>query len=168
MIFYAPGKQSAIGFINGKRQTLLADSILIKDKIAVKFQFAGAKSLFGIQSENTFALDTVAEYDHKLPKSVKPLCSFGNYFLFHNKRIVVIDSLPKSNGAISKLYVDYLWIRHNPKIRITDLTKLYDPGMIIIDGSNSFYRTEKWMAEFRKAGLKAYSLKNSGALVVDL
>jgi competence protein ComEC len=168
MIFYASGKQSAIGFINGKQQTILADSILIKDKIATKFQFAGAKSLFGIQAETAFALDTVAEYDQKLPKTLKPLCSFGNYFLFHDKRIAIIDSLPKSSGAISKLYVDYLWIRHNPKIRITDLTKLYDLGMIIIDGSNSFYRTEKWMAEFTKAGLKAYSLKNSGAYIVEL
>jgi len=168
MIFYVSGKQSAIGFINGKQQIILADSILIKDKIATKFQLAGAKSLFGIQAENTFALDTVADDDQKLPEALKPLCSVGNFFLFHNKRIAIIDSIPKPAGAISKLTVDYLWIRHNPAIRIADLKQLYNPGMIIIDGSNSFYKTEKWLAEFRKAGLKAYSLKNSGAYVVDL
>jgi competence protein ComEC len=168
IIFYASGKQSAIGFINGKQQTLLADSVLVKDKIVNKFQLAGAKFLFGIQSENAFALDTVAEYYQKLPKELKPLYSLGNYFLFHNKRIAIIDSLHKPSGAVSKLYVDYLWIRNNPKIQIADLKQLYEPGMIIIDGSNSYYKTEKWMAEFRKAGLKAYSLKNSGAYVVEL
>jgi len=168
IIFYASGKQSAIGFINGKQQTLLADSVLVKDKIANKFQLAGARTLFGIQSENAFALDTVAKYYQKLSKDLKPLYSLGNYFMFQNKRIAIIDSLPKSGGAGSKLQVDYLWIRHNPKIRIADLKQLYNPGMIIIDGSNSFYKTEKWMKEFRNVGLKAYSLKNSGALVIEL
>jgi hypothetical protein len=45
---------------------------------------------------------------------------------------------------------------------------MYEPGCIIIDGSNSFYKTEKWMAEFKKAGWKAHSVKKSGAYIVDL
>jgi len=168
IIFYSAGKQSALGFVNGEQQTLLADSMLIKDKIANKFQLAGAQNLYGINSGTKFALDTLLETYQNLPKSLNPLQSSGNYFLFHNKRIVIIDSLVKPAGEIPKLTVDYLWIRNNPKLRINDLTKLYKPGMVIIDGSNSFYKTEKWMAELRKAGIKTYGLKNSGAFIVDL
>ena len=168
IIFYSTGKQSAIGFVNGEQQILLADSMLIKDKIANKFQLAGAQNLYGINSDKKIALDTLPETYQHLPKALNPLQSIGNYFLFHNKRIVIIDSLAKPAGEITKLTVDYLWIRNNPKLRINDLAKLYKPGIVIIDGSNSFYKTEKWMAELRKAGLKAHSLKNSGAFIVDL
>jgi len=168
IIFYSTGRQSAIGFINGKHQTLLADSILMQDEIATKFQLTGAKSLYGITLTQALALDTITGSDHKLPKELNPLHIFGNNFLFHTKRIVIIDSLAKYQGEVTKLNVDYLWIRHNPTLRVNDLKKLYQPGLIIIDGSNSYYKTTKWMAEFEKAGLKAYSLKNSGAYVVDL
>jgi len=168
IIFYSAGKQSALGFVNGEQQLLLADSMLIKDKMANKFQLAGTQTLYGIKSAKTFALDTLLETYQKLPKALNPLRSSGNYFLFHNKRIVIIDSLAKPAGEIAKLSVDYLWIRNNPKLRINDLTKLYKPDMVIIDGSNSFYKTEKWMTELRKAGIKTYGLKNSGAFIVDL
>lgn len=168
IIFYSTGKQTAIGIINGKQQTLLADSLLLKDKIAGKFQLDGAKSLYGISKLKSFAIDTVTRNHTTLPASFNPLCSFGNYLLYNNKRIALIDSIPKTSGEFTKLKVDYLVISHNPKIRITDLQKLYQPELIIIDGSNSAYKTDKWLAECEKAGLKAYSVKDEGAYIVDL
>jgi hypothetical protein len=88
--------------------------------------------------------------------------------LFFDKRIALIDSIPKPTGNCFKLKVDYLVIRNNPKLRINDLQRLYQPGLIIFDGSNSFYKTEKWITDTQKAGLKSYSIKNQGALIVDL
>lgn len=167
IIFYSTNKQSAIGFINGKQQILLADSMLLKDKIALKFQLDGAKSLYGFSTANNFALDTLADYQSSR-KNLTALLNNGNNFMFHNKRIVLIDSLPNVSGKCAKLKVDYLVIRNNPKIKISNLKQLYQPECVIIDGTNSFYKTEKWMAEFKKAGLRAYSLKNSGAYIVDL
>ena len=168
IIFYSAGKQTALGFLNGQQQTLLADSALIKDKIAKKFQLDGAKALYGITKGNSIAIDTVVENRRALAQGKYSLSGIGNYFLYHNKRLAVIDSIPKTSGKCKKLKVDYLVIRHNPKFRITDLQKLYEAGIIIIDGSNSIYKAEKWIAEFKKAGLKAYSVKTSGAYVVDL
>lgn len=167
IIFYSANKQSAIGFINGEQQILLADSVLLKDKTAMKFQLDGARSLYGLATSNSFALDTIAEYQ-SARKDLIVLRGNGNKFLFHNKRIVIIDSLPTVKGKCTKLKVDYLVLRKNPKLRITDLQQLYQPEYVIIDGTNSFYKTEKWMTEFKKAGLKAYSVRNSGAYVVDL
>jgi len=163
IIFYSSGKQSAIGFINGEQQTLLADSVLLNDKTVKKFQFDGAGALLGITAVKAVALDTVAD--------IKETLSFRNLgynFFFHNKRIALIDSIPRAEGECAKLKVDYLVIRHNPRFRVSDLTKLYSPGLIIIDGSNSVYKSEKWMAEFKKAGLNTYSIKQNGAYTVDL
>jgi competence protein ComEC len=168
IIFYSAGKQTALGFLNGQQQTLLADSALIKDKIANKFQLDGAKALYGITKVNSIAFDTVTENQLSPSQEKYSLLSIGNYFLYQNKRIAVIDSIPKTSANSRKLKVDYLVIRHNPKFLIKDLQKLYEAGIIIIDGSNSTFKAEKWIAECKKAGLKAYSVKNSGAYVVDL
>jgi len=168
IIFYSTGKQTSIGFINGKMQTLVADSLLIRDEKANKFQLDGARLLFGISAASAIALDTVTENYKRLPETLAPLYSLGGNFLFHNKRIILLSNIPEPKGNYRKLNVDYLLIRHNPKFRLDYLTALYNPGVIIFDGSNSIYKTEKWISECEKAGIKAYSIKNSGALVVDL
>ncbi len=168
IIFYSSNKQSSIGFINGENQILLADSLLLSDKIATKFQLDGARNLYGFSTESKYALDTLAGLGKCLKKGENALCSLGNKLLFHNKRIVIIDNLPEVKGTFAKLKVDYLVIANNPKLRINVLKQLYDPECIIIDGSNSYYRTKKWMAELRKAGLPVYSVKDSGAYIVDL
>jgi len=168
IIFYSAGKQSAIGFIRGKQQTLLADSMLIKDKAANKYQLDGARSHFGITKVNAYALDTLNKKYHPLPEDLHPLFSLGNYLFYRNKRIAVLDNMTKTDGACARLKLDYLVITNNPKMHISDLEKLYQPGLILIDGSNSLYKTRKWMAECQKAGLKAYNIKDAGAYQVDL
>ena len=168
IIFYSVNKQTAIGFIDGVQQILLADSMLLKDATALKFQLDGAKPLYGLATVYAYALDPVTGYNQKLSKEFTTLRSRGNTFLFHNKRIAIIDSLPKVNGVSKKLKVDYLVIRNNPKFRIQDLLSLYQPGLILLDGSNSFYKTEKWLAEFKKSGLNVHSIKKSGAYIVEL
>ncbi len=168
IIFYAAGKQSALGFIHGTKQVLIADSILISDSKAMKFQIDGSRTLYGIHALSVSAIDTLAGERPETFKSTGPLFTLGRNFIFHNKRLAIIDSLPQVHGNVKKLVVDYLWIRGNPRLRIADLQKLYQPGLIIVDGSNSYYKAEKWMAGFKKAGLRAWNLKQSGAYVVSL
>jgi hypothetical protein len=134
----------------------------------MKFQVDGSRTLYGIQAVSVSAIDTLSGGNTKYFTSIGILNTIGSNFIFHNKRVAIIDSLPQVRGNIKKLAVDYLWIRGNPRLRIADLQKLYEPGLILIDGSNSYYKAEKWMAELKKAGLKTYNLKQSGAYVVSL
>ncbi len=169
IIFYSTGRQSAIGFIQGRRQLLLADSILINDKKARKFQLNGAADLFGTSGISPVAIDTV---DHRSTNRITafiPVYTKGTNFMFGHKRISVIDSisLPDFENK-PKLKVDFLVIRHNPKLKISNLLQHYDPGLVVIDGSNSAYRNNKWLDECRKAGQKAYSIIDSGALIIEI
>lgn len=168
IVFYSVNKQSAIGFINGKNQSVIANHTLLNDSKASKFQLDGAKSLYGISNMFTLGIETNAVPRQGNPIQVSSLNNIGNNFLFHDKRVILIDSIPMFKGDFTKLKVDYLVIRDNPKFRIADLLKLYEPQMIIIDGSNSIYRTDKWIAECKAAGVESYSLKDQGAYVVDL
>jgi competence protein ComEC len=119
-------------------------------------------------TSHKLALDTLTGFNQKLPTELTTLRSHGNFFLFQNKRIAIIESIPQPYGNYTKLRVDYLVIRNNPKLRIQDLLKFYQPGQIIVDVSNSYYKTEKWLAELKEEGLNAHSIKKSGAFVVDL
>lgn len=168
IIFYSSGKHTAIGFINGEQQFLLADSMLLEDKALIKFQIDGTKSLFGLSTTETLALDTIADDIQQISEVISDLHSSGKNFMFQSKRISIVDSIPIFNGNLQRLKVDYLVIRNNPKFHINDLKKLYQPGLIIIDGSNSYYKTEKWITECKAAGLKAHSIRAQGAYVVDL
>ena len=168
IIFYAAGKQSAIGFIHGTGQVLIADSMLISDSKAMKFQVDGARTLYGIHSLSVSAIDTLSGKNLNSFDTESPLYILGKNFIFHNKRIAIVDSLPKVQGNIKKLTVDYLWIRGNPRMRVADLQKLYKPQLVLLDGSNSYYNAEKWTTELQKAGIKAYNLRKSGAYVVSL
>jgi len=168
IIFYSITKQSAIGFINGKSQYMIANQTLLNDAKASKFQLDGTKSLYGIDDTFTSAIETNVVSHKSTPTRITSLNNIGNNFLFHDKRVVIIDSIPILKGNFAKLKVDYLVIRNNPKFRIADLLKIYDPKLIVIDGSNSIYKTNKWIAECKEAGIESYSLKDNGAYVVDL
>ena len=168
IIFYSTGKQTAVGFIDGRSQVLLADSLLLADKTALKFQVDGAKALYGLSTSSALALDTISSSDQRLTKSSSFLYHLGKHFMFHSKRIMIADSIPKPAGPCNSLRVDYLLVRHNPRITISTLKQLYQPGMVIFDATNSAYKTGKWLAECKKAGIKAYSIKKDGALLVDL
>jgi competence protein ComEC len=168
IVFYSVNKQSAIGFISGKNQALIANQTLLNDPDAIKFQLNGSKSLYGIANVYTSAIETNKDSGYNQALQVSALNHISNNFLFHDKRVILIDSIPMHKGNFTKLKVDYLVIRDNPKFRIADLLKIYDPQLIVIDGSNSIYKTNKWIAECKEAGIESYSVKDNGAYVVDL
>ncbi|MFZ4708179.1 MAG: ComEC/Rec2 family competence protein, partial [Bacteroidales bacterium] len=145
IVFYCINKQSAIGFISGKEQILIADSVLLNDETAIKFQLDGTRTLLGLKTTQNIALDTIVHSNQNLPVNSKEFRSQGNNLLFQNKRIVIIDSIPAIRGSCIKLKVDYLVLKNNPKLKIKNLLQLYQPECIIIDGSNSYYKTEKWL-----------------------
>lgn len=168
MIVYSANKQSAIGFVNGNEQVLVADSLLLNDRKTVNFQLGGAKSLFGISTTHNTALDTILKKNQVLATRFDNLAGFGDYFLFANRRIGLIYKLPQLKDSMERLNLDYLIVRENPKIKMTDVNQFYKSQLVVFDGSNSFYKTEKWLADCRNIGIKAYSLKKSGAFLADL
>ena len=168
IVFYSVNKQSAIGFINGKDQAIIASQTLLNDPGAIKFQLDGSKSLYGISNVLTSPVETNKDTVNNKKAHLSSLNNISNYYLFHDKRVILIDSIPYIKGNYTKLKVDYLVIRDNPKFRIADLLKIYDPKLIVIDGSNSIYKTDKWLAECKEAGIESYSLKDKGAYVIDL
>ena len=168
MIVYSANKQLAIGFVNGRQQFLAADPLLLNDSKTMNFQLNGAKSLLGIKNNCIAGFDTILIKNRILTTRFDNLTGFGNYFLFANQRIGLVDNLPQLKKCTERLTLDYLILRSNPKLKIIDLNRFYKSQLVFFDGSNSYYKTEKWLADCRKAGIKGYSVKKSGAYLADL
>jgi len=125
--------------------------------------------VFGISESNSVALDTITNSLKEVLISQRPLYCLGKNFLFQSKRIAIVDKVYNYSLVTgSKLKIDYLIIKDNPKVKIARLLDFFEPDLVVIDGTNSVYKTDKWLNECRLAGVQAYSLRNSGALVVDL
>jgi competence protein ComEC len=91
-----------------------------------------------------------------------PLAVSGNFIRFFDYRVAILDrSIPK--GVTRELPVDLLIISGNPKISLTDALKIFRPSQIVIDATNTGYRTQKWMEEAAAAGVPCHSCTVHGA-----
>lgn len=103
----------------------------------------------------------------ELAKSFVPMIYFGNFIQFGGYRIARLTcSIPKSLN--SEIHVDLLILSNNPKIHISDVVKTYHPDQIIIDATNSRYKTRQWLGEAAKIGVKCQSVAENGAYQKEL
>jgi len=167
IVFYSVGKQNAIGFIDGKEQCLLADALVLMDKKAKSFSLAGAINYYGIDKTHSYSLDSLIKIAKNNTTNI-PIHTIHNHILYYNKRIAVVEHIPKIMGNSVKLEVDYLLIRYNSKVRISDILAQYKPKTIIITGAGTKQKEENWRLDCKKAGIRAVNLKEEGAFIAEL
>jgi hypothetical protein len=91
-----------------------------------------------------------------------PLASAGRFFLFGEKLVFVLDrKLPE--GFRGHFRVDYLVLSGNPNVRMEDLERIFNPGMVIIDAANIRSRTGKWSEDAAKLGVPCHLVTMNGA-----
>ena len=114
------------------------------------------------------AMDTISRFCQDNQCYIIPVKGVGDFVVFGNKHILITEHLPAAKGAMNKLKIDYIVIRKNPSVHITELNSLFQPGVLIIDGSNSMNHTDNWIAGCSESNIQAYSVRKQGALVVDV
>ena len=102
-----------------------------------------------------------------LAKDFMPVMAFGNFILFSNCRIALLNlSIPK--GFSTRLNVDFLILTGNPRIRIADAINIYHPGQIIIDATNSRFKTLQWMRDAAAKGVRCHAVTVNGAFQKEM
>ncbi len=93
----------------------------------------------------------------------------NNFFLYRNKyirlpvtKVYVLDKLPDKP---LNLFIDYLIVRHNPKITMESLVSSVRFKQVIFDGSNSRKQVEKWRQECQKNNISYHDVNTQGAWV---
>ena len=73
----------------------------------------------------------------------------------------------KFSGEV-KVDGDFLIINGNPRLKIDRLLLFYKTKLLVLDGSNSFYRCNLWKEECYRQGIRVWDVRSQGALVADL
>jgi competence protein ComEC len=91
-----------------------------------------------------------------------PVIHYGNFFQFGSHRVGILNKkFPRGFRHCTR--VEYLIISGNPNITIADAVRVFHPRKIIIDATNSRYRTVKWMSEAAKLAVSCHAVTIHGA-----
>jgi competence protein ComEC len=165
MIVYDIRKSSSIDLISGKDHVLLCDSALIAD---TKMLDTHLKSNWdNMQLNDAIKLSGKRMMEKEISYQDDRIFFNRNFIQFYEKKIAIAGSSEKIVAG-SPIVVDYLVITGNVKMKIKDLLMTYKPEMIIIDSSNSEYRSDKWMDECKELNIPCYSVLRSGAFEVSI
>ncbi|MEI7500643.1 MAG: ComEC/Rec2 family competence protein [Bacteroidota bacterium] len=103
-----------------------------------------------------------ADYPVDISKDFLPVFYFGNFIQFSNKKIAIIrKSIPE--GLKHNINVDFLVFSGNPKIRVIDAVNIFHPRQIIIDATNSRFRTMQWLREAATQRVACQAVTQHGA-----
>jgi competence protein ComEC len=157
LIVFSLEKHTAIGFLSGRTGIVLTD-LDPSDKqfaLAVRPYF----SFCGIGDPEVFRIgDSVQtpEFYYR-----------DNFVAFNGKTLLLAGKDTGQKKFGSKIRVDYVVLMGNCRMAVPDLTGMAYFGRLLIDGSNSPYRTEKWTKESWAEDIAFYVVRGSPAFIVD-
>jgi competence protein ComEC len=79
----------------------------------------------------------------------------------------MIDTAKLYLPSPKKIFLDYMVISKNPKIKIRDLAQAFDCSHYIFDASNSLWKIEQWKKECEELHLQFHSVSEQGAFVIN-
>ncbi len=153
LIIYNVPQYQAIDMIVGNNYRFAGDSILLEDGVLQNFHLKPAR----IALQLTNRKDSLKDVFHE-----------GVFYLFNNKRIVVIDKAISFEPVSQRINVDIIIISKNPKLYIPQLAKVFNCSQYVFDGSNSLWKIAKWQKDCEALNLQSYSIPEQGAFISDL
>jgi len=158
LIFFSLRKNTAISYINGKNNIVLAD-FDSSDKI-FSYSIKPTLEKRGCSDIRISNIDQSSED--------KFYWSDSNFMQFGKIKVLRWDkniSLPTSPTGIK---VDILLISQIPMVKLSALNDLLEFKKIIIEAPNSDFKIKSWLVEAEELGIPTYVLKKSPALVMKL
>ena len=123
----------------------------------------------GIDGENSFIYSFHLKPAHIQNRAkIVSRPSIPNTILFQNKRIVILDKPLKHIYPAQPIPVDLLIIAHNPPISLTHIMKVFNCKQIVIDGSNSMWKTGQMIKENKTLLLPLFTTQDKGAYMQAL
>lgn len=164
IIVYNINKTTAIDFIGQKKSILIADSSLINNNQKIDYHIENNWSNLGINNQNIINISKDSIFGlHKSNNFIK----YKDFVQFYNIRIVIISKRNYKLKSKYKIKVDYVLITENVKINIEDLVLNYNFNKIIVDASNSMYKTNRLKEEAKKRSIEIYTINRNFAFLFD-
>ena len=153
IVVYNVPQKKAIDFINGRSYFFAGDSDLLENDFARNFHLKPSRILYRISDAD----------------SLDNLVFSGDYIMFGNKRILLIDnSIRLKASQTEKPEIDLLVISKNPKLYIKQLAKSVNVKQVVFDGSVPAWKSKYWKADCDSLHIPWYDVTVKGAFVMTL
>ena len=154
LVIYNVPHHSAIDFISGSACSFAGDSVVLADASIRNFNLKAANIRDHVYN---------AYFPNTLPNVNDVILQFGP------KKVVLLDcplSIPAK--VEKKIPVDVIVICRNANISMTDLQALFDVDQIVVDGSNSQWKTAQWKKDCEQLHLRFHSVASDGAFTMKI
>ena len=153
IIVYNVPSHRAIDFVSGNRYRFVGDYDLARDGLLQTFHLKPSRISLMLTAKEDSGMD---------------LYRSNNFYQFHNKRILIIDSAIVYIPAAERMHVDYIIISKNPKIFMPGLAAVFNCNHYVFDASNPLWKIDKWKKDCEDLHLPFHSVPEQGAFVTDL
>lgn len=164
LIIFNVSRQALFMFISQDRAALFYNRISDRGQISGNVSngpVTVAMDANGIRFLREFWLSAPRPREAIAPSFV-PVSSRANFFRFAGCRMAYLNkAIPR--GFSGRLDLDILILTGNPRVKIADAVKVFHPGQVIIDATNSRYRTLQWIREAETAGVRCHAVTEHGA-----
>ena len=161
-------RQPHLHFLAGTQSLFIGKSTLRDDQQNLEFNTnsylwsKGVKTNLFWNGEKSLK-NTVLGFDYRVKEKYALLWWQGKTFLILQQYMRYQEL-----QALKGIQTDYLIIQNRAVWSINKLLKHIRPQLIIIDGSNGFYRGRKLSKEAKKSGIPYYWIAEKGAFVLPI
>ncbi len=100
--------------------------------------------------------------------SVQHLAIGNGCYIFHQKRIVLLEGSLEVPQNHHRIKADLLIISKNMRLRMTDIYQLFDCPQWVFDGSNPARKIKDWTTECQQLGQNCYSVVDKPAFEMNM
>jgi competence protein ComEC len=150
IVYNVSGKQAA-DFIVQDHYLFVGDSIIKSDASLQQFHLKPARTLLLASKEVS---------------TLNGLVKKGAGWQFYDKSIwIIADSIALSDSFLPQ-QLDVLILSKNAPVLLTDFIQFTQPKWVVIDASNSLWKTALWKEECEALNLRFHSVAEAGAFVM--
>ena len=161
---------SAINFIDGSNNVLFSD--IEKQTSKISYALKGNWISLGVEKERVIPFTQINEqflFTNIITTNNQNLFFKKNFFDFYGCRIVTVREalcLSEKNQAV--MPIDFLILSNNVRMDIAELLKCFKPKQIIIDSSNSVWKTDSWAKEADILKVPYHVVSKQGAFIANI
>ncbi|MFT3826735.1 MAG: ComEC/Rec2 family competence protein [Chitinophagaceae bacterium] len=154
LVVYNIPRHSAIDFITGNQYYFVGDSAFSRNTALQQFYLSPSRTLHRTVPSN----------------SINYLSGHFPLFRFGNRTILIVtkDLKPSLYPPAQPIPVDLVIFSGNPAIGLSQLLKLISFRQLVIDNSNSAFKTARWKQECAILAINCFNVSEQGAFVLNL
>ncbi|MBT8196150.1 MAG: ComEC/Rec2 family competence protein, partial [Bacteroidia bacterium] len=138
ILVYNINKTTAIDFVSGNKNYLLADANFIHDENAIRFNVLQNWFWMGAKNNHLEDVNNVSQNNSQVVNWINE-----NYVVFQNKKIGIVGNDDIGKNSEKNLDLDLLVLRHINYLDVNALLEKYSAGQIVLDSSWPKWKVKK-------------------------